>query len=119
MSGSCLEVEEIAQAACLRTAHGDLSILAVVHAELIAGLEPRNDLADVLDVDDVRAVRTPELIRIELIHQFLERAHVGFAVEGFGHDRDAALVNRGEADIALINEQETALRLHHDLTRAA
>ena len=49
---------------------GDFGLFGVVHAELVAGLEPGDDLADVLDVDEEGAVGAPEGLGVELVHQF-------------------------------------------------
>lgn len=57
---STSQVEELAQAAGLRTTHGNLRLFLIVHAELIGALEPGYDFANVIDVDQKRAVRPPE-----------------------------------------------------------
>src|ERR1700734_1122574 len=101
-----LEVEELAEALGLGAANGDFGLLGVVHAELVAGLEPGYDLADVLDVDEEGAVGAPEGLGIELVGELLEGAAVGLALDGGGDNGDGALVDGGEADLALVDEEE-------------
>ena len=110
-----LEVEELAEALGLGAADGDLGLLAVVHAELVAGLEPGHDLADVLDVDEEGAVGAPEGLGVELVDELFEGAAVGLAFDGAGDDGDGALVDGGEADLALVDEQEAVLGADDDL----
>ena len=59
-----LEVEELPKAFGLGAAYGDFGLLAIVHAELVAGFEPGDYFADVLDVDDEGAVGSPELLGV-------------------------------------------------------
>jgi len=49
----CSEPEQLAQPLGLSAADRDLGLLLIVHAELIRALEPRNDLADAVNVDEV------------------------------------------------------------------
>ncbi len=51
-----LQIEQLAQTARLRAADGNLGLLFVVHAQLVAGLKPRHNLADVVDVDHEAAM---------------------------------------------------------------
>jgi hypothetical protein len=57
---SVLELEEFAQAPGLGATHWDLSLLAIIHAQLIAALEPGYDFLDVVDVHYVGTVGSPE-----------------------------------------------------------
>ncbi len=97
-------------------ADGDFGFLGVVHAELVAGFEPRHDFADVLDVDDEGAVGAPEGFGVELLHELFEGAAVGVAFDCIGDDADGAVVDGGEADFALIDEQKAALGADDDAT---
>ena len=110
-----LEVEELAEALGLGAADRDLGFAGIVHAELVGGLEPGHDLADVLDVDEEGAMGTPEGLGIELVGELLESSAVGLALDGGGDDGDGALVDGGEADLALVDEQEAVLGADDDL----
>ena len=100
-------------------ADGDLGLLAVVHAELVAGLEPGNDFADVMDVDDEGTVRAPELLGVELLLKLFEGAAVGVAFDVARDDGDAAFFDGGEAEVFLVDEQEAALGADDDLAGAS
>ena len=54
------EAEQFPQTLGLRTAHGNLSLLFVVHPKLVRALEPRHDFADAIDIDKIGAMSTPE-----------------------------------------------------------
>ncbi len=114
-TGRCLEVEQFAKTFCLGAADGYLGVLGVVHAELVAGFEPGHDLADVLDVDDEGAVGSPEGLRVELIHEFFEGSAVGMAFDGWRDDADRPVLDGGEADLFLVDEQQAALGADDDL----
>jgi len=114
-----LEVEEFAEALGLGAAYGDLGLLAVVHAELVAGLEPGDDFADVLDVDDEGAVGAPELFGVELFLEFFEGAAVGVAFDVARDDGDAAFFDGGEAEVFLVDKQEAALGADDDFAGAS
>ena len=96
-------------------ADGDLGFFGVVHAELVAGFEPGHDLADVLDVDDEGAVGAPECFGIELVHELFEGAAVGLALDATGDDGDGAAFDGGEADLALVDEEQAAEGADDDL----
>src|SRR5271154_5559031 len=110
-----LEVEELAEALGLGAADRDLGLLGVVHAQLVGGLEPGHDLADVLNVDQKGAVGAPEGLGIELVGELFEGAAVGLALDGGGDDGDGALVDGGETDLALIDQEQTVLGADDDL----
>src|SRR5690242_8877760 len=88
-----LELEELAEAAGLRAAHGNFGVLAVIHAELVAGFEPRHDLLDVVDVDYIGAVGAPEGLRVEQIQQLFQGAALRLAFERGRRDGDDALID--------------------------
>src|ERR1017187_5184009 len=56
--------EQIAQPPRLRPAHRNLRLFPVVHADLVAALEPRNHFLDPVDVHQKRAVRPPEQVGV-------------------------------------------------------
>jgi hypothetical protein len=58
------EPEQFTQPPGLSPADWNLSLLLIVHAQLIRALEPRDDFADAVDVHQVGAVRPPKKIRI-------------------------------------------------------
>ncbi len=110
-----LEVKQFAEAAGLGTADGDFRLLFVVHAELVAGFEPGNDFADVVDVDDVAAVGAPEEVGVEEFEELFEGAALGVAFDGGGDDADGAVFDGGEADLGLVDEEQAALHLDDEL----
>ena len=52
---------------------------------------------------------------IEQLEQFFQRAAFRLAFDGRRGDGDDAFIDRGEADIFLVDEQQAALRLQDDL----
>ena len=58
------EPEQFPQSLGLCAADRNLSLLLVVHAQLVRALEPRHDFADAVDIHQVGAVRPPEKIRV-------------------------------------------------------
>src|SRR5579862_4893412 len=59
--GSCaLELEKLPQPPRLHPADWNFGVLAVVHAELIAGLKPGHHFLDPVDVHQIRPVRSEE-----------------------------------------------------------
>src|ERR1700677_2887357 len=115
---SLLELEELAQAPGLSAAHRDLSLLAIVHAQLITALEPRHDFLDVVDVHHVGAVSSPENGWIQELEELFDRPALGLSFQGGRHHGDDALLDGGEADILLIGKQEPVMRLQNNLPAA-
>ena len=58
------ESEQLAQALGLGPADRNLALLLVVHAQLVGTLEPGNDFANAVDVDQIGAMGPPEKIRV-------------------------------------------------------
>ena len=56
----CSEPEQFAKALGLGTADGNLGLFLIVHPELVGTLEPGNDFADAIGVDEVGSVRAPK-----------------------------------------------------------
>ena len=77
------QLEQFAQAAGLDAADRDFGVLLVVHAELVAGLEPRHHFFDPVDVHQVRAVHAPEQVAVEIGLQIFDGAVVGLAFESW------------------------------------
>src|ERR1700743_3292723 len=67
-----LKLEKLPQPTRLRSAHRNLRLLLVIHAQLIAALEPRHNFLDVIDIHNIGAMRPPEDRRIEQIEQFFQ-----------------------------------------------
>src|ERR1700691_1063079 len=109
-----LQIEELPQPAGLRAADWNFGLLFVGHAELIARLEPGNHFADVVDVDEEGAVGAPEDCGVEQIEELLESAAFRLAFDGGGYDGNDAVVDGGEADVLLIDEEEAAASLEND-----
>ena len=61
-----LEVEQLAQALGLGAADRNLSLLFVVHAQLVGALEPGHHFLDVIDIDQIGAMGTPEQVGIQI-----------------------------------------------------
>ena len=58
------EPEQFPEPLSLSAADRNLGLLFVVHPELVGTLEPGDDLADAVNVDEVGTVRPPKKIRI-------------------------------------------------------
>src|SRR5579862_1832964 len=58
------ESEQLPQPFGLSPADWNLSLLLVVHAQLVRALEPRNDFSDAVGIHQVGAVRPPKQIRV-------------------------------------------------------
>ena len=54
------ETEQFSQTLGLSPADGNLSLFLVVHPKLVGTLEPGDDLANSVDIDQVRAVGPPK-----------------------------------------------------------
>src|SRR5450755_4686118 len=63
-AGQNLESEQLAQSFGLSPADWNLSLLLVIHAQLVRALEPRDNFADSVGVHQVGAVRPPKQIRV-------------------------------------------------------
>src|SRR5690348_3486546 len=99
--------KELAQALGLSAAYGELGVLAVVHPQLIGALEPGEHFFNPIDVDHVRSMRAPEEIGIEALLQLFERSTVGMAFHRGSCDGDDAFFDRCEANVLLIDENQT------------
>ena len=91
------------------TGDGDFGLLFVVHFEHEAGFEPRNDFLDVVDVDEIGAMGTPEGIGVEGGVEFVQGAVVGGAFHVLGDDGDEPAFDGGEDEIAGIDEEHALL----------
>ena len=92
-------------------AYWDFGLLFVVHTELVGAFEPRHDLADVVLIDQVGAMGTPEEIRIQILEKFFKSAAVGLAFHthvSAGGDADDAIFDGGETNVFRIGEEEAA-----------
>src|SRR5215472_17140227 len=85
---SNLQFEEFAKAFSLLAGNGDLGGLFVIHLEHKAGFEPEHDFLDVVDVNQIGAVRAPERVGIESSVKLLEGAVVRGTFEFPGGNRD-------------------------------
>jgi hypothetical protein len=59
-----LEPKQFTQSLRLSAADRNLGLSLIIHPELVGTLEPRDDFADAIDVDDVRAMSSPKKIRV-------------------------------------------------------
>ena len=106
-----LETEEFPQPLRLGTADGNLGLLFIVHPQLVGTLEPRHDLADTIDVDQVGAVSSPKKVAVEAVQQLLERPAVGLAFHprcARSHNCDHAVFDPCITDIFLVHEKHPA-----------
>ena len=105
---SSSQVEQFPQAAGLGAAHRNLRLFLVVHAQLVGALKPRDDFADVIDVNQKRPVRPPKQIRIEIFGKFFQRPairvafHARMAAGGHGYN---AIFDGGIADILGVGQE--------------
>jgi hypothetical protein len=83
-----LEFEEFAEAFGLLAGDGDFGLLFVVHFDHEAGFEPGNDFLDVMNVDEIGAVRAPKGFGFEGSVELFEGAVVGAAFDFAGSDGD-------------------------------
>src|SRR5579871_2502650 len=61
-----LQLKEFPQPSRLYAANRHFGVLLIVHPELIAGLEPRHDLFDPVDVHQVGPVHAPEHVAVQI-----------------------------------------------------
>ena len=83
-----LQFQVFAQPARLGSAHRDFGRFRVLHPQDVVPTEPRDDLLDLVDVDEMRAVHAPEHARIEARLQLVERPIV----------RRAGMLTRDDGD---------------------
>jgi hypothetical protein len=112
-----LEIEEFAEPPGLLAGDGDLGLFFVVHFDHEAGFEPGNNLLDVVNVDEIGTVGTPERVGGERFEEFFQGAVVGGAFDIAGGDRDESAFDGGEDEIFGIDQKHALLRLDQDLGR--
>src|SRR5258706_1262065 len=110
-----LQSKQLTQALGLGTGDGDLRLLLVVHAQLVAALEPRDDFLDAIDIHHKTAMRPPEEIGVERLEQFFQGAAVGMAFHGVSHYADDTVFDGGVADLFLVHQHESSSRADHYL----
>jgi len=98
----------------LLAADGDFGLFFVVHFEHEAGFEPRDDFLDVVDVDEIGAMRAPEGFGIEGGVELLEGAVVGGAFEILGGDGNEAAFDGGEDEVFGVDQEHTLLGADED-----
>jgi hypothetical protein len=103
------EVEELAEALGLLAGDGDFRLFFVVHFDHEAGFEPGNDFLDVVDVDEIGAVRAPERVGGEGFVKFFEGAVIGRAFDIASSDGDEATFDGSEDEIFGVDEEHTLL----------
>src|SRR5258706_7868908 len=110
-----LQSKQFAQALGLRAGDGNLRLLLVVHAQLVAALEPRHHFLDAIDVHHKTAMRPPEEIGVERLQQLFQGAAVGMAFHGVSHYADDTVFDGGVADLFLVHQHESSSRADHYL----
>jgi hypothetical protein len=78
------------------TGDGDFGLFFVVHFDHETRFEPGDYFFDVMDVDQIGAVRAPEGIGIQAGVEFFEGAALGSAFYLAGYYRDQAAFDGGE-----------------------
>ena len=96
---------------------GDFGLLFVVHFEHVAGFEPGNNFLNVVDVDEVGAMRAPKNVGVERGVHLFERAVVGSAIGFARADGDEPVSDGGENQILGIHEKQTLLRFDEQFDR--
>src|ERR1700735_5045252 len=110
-----LELEEFAEAFGLRAGDRNFAGALVVHLEHVAGLEPGHHFFNVIDVDEIRAVRAPEDAGIERGHELFDGAVIGDALGVARENRDGALLDGGVDHVLGVDEDHALLRLDEQL----
>jgi hypothetical protein len=108
------EVEELAEAFGLLAADRDLGLFFVVHFQHEGRFEPGHDFLNVVDIDQIGAVRTPEGVGVEGVEEVIERAIVGGAFGVFGSDGDEAALDGRKNKIAGIDKKHALLGADQD-----
>ncbi len=109
-----LEFEEFAEAFGLLAGDGDFGLFFVVHFQHEAGFEPGDDFLDVVDVDEIGAVGTPEGFGLESGEEFFQGAVVGGAFDFFGGDGDEAAFDGGEDEVFGVDQEHALLGSDED-----
>ena len=109
-----LEFEEFAEAFGLLAGDGDFGLFFVVHFDHEAGFEPRDDFLDVVDVDEIRAMGTPEGVGVEGGVEFFEGAVLRGAFDIAGDDGDEAAFDGGEDEVVGVDQEHALLGLDED-----
>ena len=111
---SGLQFEEFAKAFRLLARDGDFGGFFVVHFEHEAGLEPGHDFLDVVDVNQIGAVRAPERVGIESSVKLLEGAVIRGAFEFPGGNGDKTTLDGSKDEIFGVHKEHSLLRSDHD-----
>jgi hypothetical protein len=93
---------------------GDFGLFFVVHFYHEAGLEPGNDFLDVMDVDEIGAVRAPEGVGGESVVELFKGAVVGGAFDIASGDGDESTFDGSEDEIFGVDEQHALLGFDQD-----
>src|SRR5215470_7055952 len=112
-----LKLKQFAEALGLLAADGDFRLLFVVHFEHVAGFKPGHNFLDVMNVDEVRAVRAPKHVGVERGVHLFERTVIGSTVGFACTNGDEAVSNGGEHDVFRTNEEHPLLRFDKQLHR--
>ncbi len=92
----------------------DFGLFFVVHFDHEAGFEPGNDFLDVMNVDEIRAMRSPEGVGGKRFVKFFEGAVVGRAFDIARGDRDEAAFDGGKDEVFGVDEEHALLRTDED-----
>src|SRR5580704_17892857 len=112
-----LQLEQFPQPLRLHAANGNLRLLLVSHLQHVATLEPGHHFLDVMDIHQVRAVRTPERFGIERLVQVFQGPVVGGTFRVARHHGNEPVIDRSEKKVFRVYQQQALLRFHEQLGR--
>src|ERR1039457_4037516 len=107
-SNRLLKLEQRPQPLGLHPAHRYLGVLAVVHAQLEAALEPRDHFLDPVDVHQERPVYAPEDLRVQVRLQLFDRPVIRFALDRRRYHRYEPVVDGRVNHVLCIDHAVTA-----------
>src|SRR5581483_2187071 len=110
-----LQFEQFPQPARLHTADRNLGVLFIVHAELIARLEPWHHFLNPVDVHQERPMYAPEHLAVQAGLQVFDGAIVRLPFQIRGHQRDQTAVNCGVDHIVSVDDEIPVIGPHEQL----
>src|SRR5579884_3809484 len=95
----------------LAPADGNFALALIGHAQQIAGFEPGNDFADLIDIHQIGSVRAPEQLAAQRLLQLFQGAEIRRALEVARVEGDHAFVNGRVDDVVGTGQQQPTLHL--------
>ena len=109
-----LKFEQFAKAFGLLAGDGNFGGFFVVHFEHEAGFKPGHDFSDVVDIDEIGAMRAPEGIGVEGGVEFFKGAVVRGTLEILRSDGDETAFDGGENEIFSVHKKHALLGTDKD-----